>query len=358
MTANDLPYWLALLSTGQLKRQVAKDVIYRWCMQANRPLEALFESTPAELARELEIDEQQADQLLAAGREVFAWAETLRLQARKGIHLMTRSAPAYPEALAQRLPEMSLPYYFFYRGHLALLSEPVLAILGASQPSGAGRELAINLGRSLAQQQYQLIGGYDKGIDRLALDAARVARGQTVILLPLGFDGFEAPLQVLAPAVDAGDLLVMSPYLPAQSYQPGLGKARLGLITAWCEALFLIEPEADPQDWPDLDALLSSGGRVFLWENGDPARRLSWLEVGAMPFDTAETALALLSELLGVEPAMLDEEGDIDSLPGVEPIPFDDADAAIEALGNYGRVPPEMARRLREQEGYFDPDTD
>lgn len=358
MTANDLPYWLALLCSGQLKRQVAKDVIYRWCVQANRSLEALFELSTAELVRELAMDEQQANHLLAAGREASAWDDALSTQAQKDIHLMTRCDPAYPEALSQRLSEKSLPYYFFYRGHLALLSEPALAVLGAAQPSEAGRELAVSLGRLLAQQQYQLIGGYDKGVDRLVLDAARAARGQTLILLPLGFDGFEAPMQALAPAVEAGNLLVMSPYPPAQPYQSVLGKARLGLITAWSETLFLIEPEIDPQDWPDLEALLSSGGRVFLWGNGDPARRLAWLEAGALPFDTAETAQALLRETLGVEPAMLDEEGDIDSLPGVEPILFEDADAAIEALGNYGRVPPEMARRLREQGRSYDPDTD
>lgn len=358
MTANDSAYWLALLCSGQVKRQVAKDVIYRWCVGANRALEALFASSAAELAPELEINEQQASQLLAAGREASAWEETLHAQAQKGVRLMTRCDPAYPEALTQRLAEKTLPYYFFYRGHLALLSEPALAVLGAGQPSEAGRELAANLGRTLAQQGYQLIGGYDKGVDRLALDAARAARGQTIILLPLGMDGFEAPMQALAPAVEAGNLLLLSPYSPAQSYQPVLGKARLGLITAWSEALFLIEPEVDPQDWPDLEALLSAGGRVFLWENGDPARRLAWLEAGALPFDTAETAQALLREALGVEPAMLDEEGDIDSLPGIEPIAFDDADAAIEALGNYGRVPPEMARRLREQGRSFDPDID
>lgn len=358
MTANDLAYWLALLCSGQLKRQVAKDVLYRWCVRANRPLETLFESSAAELARELEIAEQQANHLLAAGREALAWNETLRLQAQKGVHLMTRCDPAYPEALAQRLPEKSLPYYFFYRGHLALLSEPAIAVLGAAQPSEAGRELAVNLGCQLAEQGYQLLGGYDKGVDRLALDAARAARGPVIILLPLGFDGFEVPLQALAPAVEAGNLLVLSPYPPAQSYQPVLGKARLGLITAWSEALFVIEPEVDPQDWPDLDALLASGGRVFLWENGDPARRLAWLEAGALPFDTLETAQALLHEMLGVEPAMLDEEGDIDNLPGVEPIVFEDADAVIDALGNYGRVPPEMARRLREQGRSYDPEID
>ena len=44
-------------------------------------------------------------------------------------------------------------------------------------------------------------------------------------------------------------------------------------------------------------------------------------------------------EELGPEP---------DALPGVEPIVFHDADEAIDILGRSGRVPPSLARRLRE----------
>ena len=47
-------------------------------------------------------------------------------------------------------------------------------------------------------------------------------------------------------------------------------------------------------------------------------------------------------------PAEAAGEADIDALPGVEPIVFHDADSAIEALEQTGRVPEALARRLRE----------
>ena len=166
---SDAPYWLALLSAGPLKRQVAKRVIKRWCVEGDQPLASLFEEDAQHLCSFLALSAQQMAGLLSAREQVAQQVALLAEWSRQGVGLVTRCDAAYPESWVGRLPEERLPYCLFYRGALELLAEPAFALLGGVQASPEALDVAGQLGRMFALEGQHLLGGCMPFPDNLPL---------------------------------------------------------------------------------------------------------------------------------------------------------------------------------------------
>lgn len=287
--------------------------------------------------------------MLAAATQVPAQAALLDNLARHDIGLLRRVDVAYPEALTERLPEERLPYCFFYRGDLTVLTQPGLAILGGQSPSPGARRTTEELSRALAGDGHHLVGGYGRGIDRLALDTACGEKANTTLMLPLGIQRFAEQLDMLSEPLDEGRMLVLSPFAPEVPYRDALAEARLSLVAALSEATFLIAPDRGPRGWPAVAALLQTGRELLAWLGSDDAHTPAWLQAGATAFDDAASGRLRLLEWLGAAPATLGaDEGNAITAPGDSPLPFADAESAIDALSRSGTVPDALARRLRE----------
>ncbi|MDO4581137.1 MAG: DNA-processing protein DprA [Bacillota bacterium] len=80
------------------------------------------------------------------------------------------------------------PYLLFYRGNLPKAEDMCLALIGARQYSGYGRQVAEILARDLAIQEFCIVSGMARGIDGFCHQAAIEAGGQTVAVLGSGLD--------------------------------------------------------------------------------------------------------------------------------------------------------------------------
>ncbi|MFH1084476.1 MAG: DNA-processing protein DprA [Chloroflexota bacterium] len=354
--------WLALLCDGPLGRGVAKDVIHRWAVRDSQPLAELWACPAPALVERLGLDAEQAGALLAAWAAVEAHRLRLVELAEAGIGLVTRADVAYPELLAERLGERDLPYFFYHAGSLAVLTQPGVALLGSAHPSDEAARVAGELAARLAAGEHLVVGGYDRGVDRLALDAARGAGGQAALVLPLGMGAFRPTLAHMSAELEAGRTLVLSPYPPEAPPTPRLAEARLSLVAGLCTALVLIAPEQGPEAWPWLERWRGWGGTVHLWTGVEDEVSRRWSEAGAQPFQRAEQVCRALAADLGAEGA---ESAEAASPPDVTPIacdpaapevsssealaPFATAQEALDALARGGHVPPGLARRLRER---------
>ena len=342
-------YWLDLLCDDHLKRRLVKSVIHRWCIEEKCSLSSLFALSQSDLMQQFGLSAQQAERLLAIEQRASSQSSLLDDLSRRGVGLFTRADVAYPDALVERLPEEWLPYFCFYRGSLTNLTEPGLAILGSMHPSPDAQKVARRLAGMLAQDGHHLIGGYDKGIDRLALDAACDVGGQVTLLLPLGINRFDNVASPIEEALRTGRGLLLSPYAPNAEYSESLARARRALVAALGEVLLLVAPDHGPDEWPAIAKLAGATGNVFVWAGSDAERARAWIEVGAIPFEDAASARKLVLDLLGAVPApSANDRGDMGDLEDTEPILFEDADSAIEVLGKSGNVPEVLARRLRE----------
>jgi hypothetical protein len=323
-------------------------------MQERALLGDLLSLNADEVRTRLELADADAAAVLQALRQAPAYEAALADMGRHDIGLIIRSDVAYPDLLDERLPEDWLPYYLYYRGNAAILTQPGLAVLGATRPGDPARTIAQDLARALVADGHSLVGGYDRGVDRLALDAAWQAGGSTVLVLPLGMNPFRQALVGMQKQLDEGRALVLSPYAPDVAHSEALATARRALLVALSEALYYVEPDDEPKDWPALVELLPDRVRAAVWQSA-PA---SWTEAGATVFADVAEALrplrALYSGIEGVsemaageeslDGAALSEEDDLG-----EPIEFTDAHSAVEMLGRTGAVPDVLARRLAQR---------
>ncbi|MHB0857180.1 MAG: DNA-processing protein DprA [Anaerolineae bacterium] len=340
--------WLALLNAPELRRSDAKRVVHSWCVEGGRPLTDLFEADPASEAVALGLSPEQAEALPMIAARAAAQAETLAALREKQIHLMTRADVAYPEALVETLPEERLPYLLFYRGNPAILTQPAPAVLGATQPSAEATDIARDLARTLVEQGHPLVGGYDRGVDRLALDAARGALGQTTLVLPLGLNRAGAMLSALQASLGQGKTLVLSPYMPDVDASEALVAARQAIVVALSAATFLVAPSLKPGEWPAVDQALASGARLAVWANSSDPITEAWISAGVPVFADVLEARRWANEAIGAGADEHLSQEEFEERHDVEPISFDDPDSAIETLGRSGRVPDALARRLRE----------
>ncbi len=347
--------WLAMLQGGSLRRQVAKQVIQRWCVQAERPLSDAFRLSDAELAQQLDLGADQLAPLRAAQALIPAQEALLQDLAREGIGALTRVDAGYPECLVQHLPEERLPYLLFYRGELGLLTQPAVSILGSAAPHTEAQKVAADLVHRLVQQGHTLVGGYDKGIDRLALDHARKEQGLTVVVLPMGIRRFGRSYGAMEQGLREGRVLLLSPFSVDAETSESAALARLPLVTGLSDLIVFIEPEAGPSAWPAMDLVKAVGTPVCIWRGMEPSLSAAWVEAGAICFDDAGSGVSLVERSMGLgsEESALAGAGAAPTHPSdeaseTETLPFGDAESAIDSLSRSGRVPDVLARRLRE----------
>jgi predicted Rossmann fold nucleotide-binding protein DprA/Smf involved in DNA uptake len=343
-------YWLALLCAEDLDRAVAKRELYRLTIVEHHLLSELAGRTVTELAGLLPgLSESEAARWASALAAVASASDELGAQRLHGVDLITRADPVYPENLAERLPEQKLPYLLFYRGNLALLDRPAVYVAGAEAPQSSAALLAHALAEVLAPLPLACVGGYTQGVDRTALSDADAAGGATMLILPVGLDNAGPILRAGQKAVERGDRLELSPYLPSVAYTPALGRARTLLTTMLSDVLVQVDPDMAAGDWPGLQDYIARGCQVLSSRTSETAHASDWLEHGATLFADAHDALALIKQHLD----LADDAGGSDephTNPDLGPVHFDDAASAISQLERTGRVPERLMRRLRDAE--------
>jgi predicted Rossmann fold nucleotide-binding protein DprA/Smf involved in DNA uptake len=337
--------WLTILDSSRLSRRAAKELLERWCVREQRRLTELGDTPAAALVEGLALP---LEQVRLAQQVLGDWTSArmaLDRLAQSGIEVIIRTDAAYPEELAHHLPEADLPYLLFAVGELDHLAETGIVIGGSHGAEVTETVDLQQLATGLAALAVPVLGGFERGLDREMLLRVAEAGGRITAMLPLGLDHAAPILALLRPALDAHCALVLSPFMPAQAYSERGGQARLALLSAMGAAMLQVEPDVALEAWPGAKELLARGDRVAVLSRSDSAEVRSWEAGGAQICDHGSGALAAVAagwaqvEELGPEP---------DALPGVEPIVFHDADEAIDILGRSGRVPPSLARRLRE----------
>jgi len=115
-----------------------------------------------------------------------AVSDTLRIAAARGVRLVTRHDPVWPQQLDDLGPHA--PMCLWVRGDAAALGrlDPSVAVVGARAASGYGDLVARELAAELAGSGIPVVSGGAYGIDGAAHRAALSAGGLTVALLAGG----------------------------------------------------------------------------------------------------------------------------------------------------------------------------
>ena len=147
--------------------------------------------------------------------------------------------PDYPERL---LDLEDPPVAVFVRGRSLADQPPMVAVVGSRSCSTLGRDVALDLGRTLAGVGFCVVSGAARGIDESAHQGALTARGRTVAVLGAGIDRPypRTGTALLRRILDQGGTLVAE-YPPGVAPHARHFPARNRLIAALAIAVVVVE---------------------------------------------------------------------------------------------------------------------
>jgi predicted Rossmann fold nucleotide-binding protein DprA/Smf involved in DNA uptake len=354
-------YWLALAYASGLKLARVKTIVAAWCLEAGRPLAALFELSPAEMAARLGISEEEGSLVRVAASRVSEQVTWLAQTESRGTQLITRADPRYPDALVRGLPPVMQPLLLFCQGDVHILRRPSAAVIGARHTDAQGIGLARELAMLLAEEGLAVLSGLGKGVGQATFSATiSTEGGQAIAVLPTGisaFPGIPGAAEDLSALAENGQVLLISPFHPKANFSETQAVARNKLIVGLAEAVFVVAVGVEGVARETADESLRRGKVVCVWDldpsNGSAgAGNQALIQAGALPItgvpdilDALEVVVArALERMEAAEPPPATSPP---SLPQVkeEEVPYD-PQAVLDLISKTGRVPEALARRL------------
>ncbi len=159
---------------------------------------------------------------------------------KQGIMYITEEDAQYSEAL-KHIDDP--PLILYYKGHLELLNQPAVAVVGTRKATKYGQLLTEQFTAQLVQWGLVIVSGLAQGIDTIAHKTTLSSKGLTIAVLGHGLnhlfpaDNFHLSQQIIA----QGGILI-SEYSPHTPAKPGHFPARNRIIAGLSQ--LVIVPEA------------------------------------------------------------------------------------------------------------------
>ena len=148
----------------------------------------------------------------------------------------------YPDLLRQ-IPEP--PKQLYCIGNLELLKMPAAALVGSRKCSEYGKQVAMNLGKTLAQAGAAVVSGKAKGIDSFGQLGTLKAGGKTIAVLGCGVDiCYPAENRKLYDQI-ASEGLIVSEYPPGTVPMPYMFPQRNRIIAGLSRVVTVVEAGRD-----------------------------------------------------------------------------------------------------------------
>ena len=148
----------------------------------------------------------------------------------------------YPD-LQRQIPEP--PKQLYCIGNLELLKMPAAALVGSRKCSEYGKQVAMNLGKTLAQAGAAVVSGMAKGIDSFGQLGTLKAGGKTIAVLGCGVDiCYPAENRKLYDQI-ASEGLIVSEYPPGTVPMPYMFPQRNRIIAGLSRVVTVVEAGRD-----------------------------------------------------------------------------------------------------------------
>ncbi|MCU7959776.1 MAG: DNA-processing protein DprA [gamma proteobacterium symbiont of Bathyaustriella thionipta] len=217
-------------------------------------------------------------------------------------HLITLNHPYYPPLLKQ---SSDPPAALFAHGDISLLQMPQLAIVGARNPTPAGRQTGKDFARFLSQAGLVITSGMAWGIDAAAHQGALQASGKTIAVVGTGLDRvYPADHRQLAHDISQAGLII-SEFPLGVSAKPGHFPKRNRIIAGLAAGTLVVEAAIKSGSLITARLAAEEGRSVFALPGSihNPLSRGCHLLIkqGAQLVETAEDIIQDMAVLLGFQ---------------------------------------------------------
>ena len=153
-------------------------------------------------------------------------------------HIITLLDEAYPAQLKE-LPDA--PPILYVRGDPDYLTQPQLAMVGSRNPTAAGRKIAYDFAKHLADAGITIVSGLATGIDGASHEGALQGLAGTIAVVAHGLDiVYPAQHQKLAQSITEHGAVISEMPIGTQP-QPGLFPRRNRIISALALGTLVVE---------------------------------------------------------------------------------------------------------------------
>ena len=160
-------------------------------------------------------------------------------QQQPDVEYMAVPAPQYPQTLIALLRQ-NTPTVLSCMGNLSLLNKKKVGFSGSRKASEKGLWIAGDCASQLAEQDICVVSGYASGVDMVAHRTALQKGGSTIIVLPEGIDAFRIKEEIKSDW-DWNRVLVVSEFMPHDSWMASRAMRRNNTIIALSDAMFVVE---------------------------------------------------------------------------------------------------------------------
>lgn len=229
---NKREYWFWLCNINGIGNVTTERLLHYF-----KEPEAVYNAGEAELRKVPGIGEKRIRQIIDS-RKPETFCKNLKRVEDMGICFLPFEDEAFPEKL-KRIEHP--PYGIYVKGKLPDVRFPSVAIVGARECSGYGRDLAEYFSYELSGRGVQIISGMARGVDSSAHYGAICASSSTYAVLGCGVDVCY-PLEnytLFCEIIKKGGLI--SEYPPGTKPSPGNFPYRNRVISGLSDAVLVVE---------------------------------------------------------------------------------------------------------------------
>ncbi len=231
-----------------------------------------------------------------------ALALALERWSRAGLWVISRGDPQYPKRLRKHLKNTTPPL-LYGAGDKALLDGGGLAIVGSRDAGASALEFTRRIAARCAQEGLAVVSGGAVGVDSAAMQAAIEASGTSIGSLACDLQKASLKRQNRV-GLQAGQLVLVSPFYPEAGFHAGNAMARNRTIYALADRALVVESAHGsggtwagavenlrhgwvplylrlPGDTPGNAALVQQGGLAFAFDLKAGERLIDYFAAGS-----------------------------------------------------------------------------
>lgn len=223
-------------------------------------LDQLSTLSPSHLTP-LDIVQSKAEFIISQLNDAFA-ADRMEAYHSRGIDIITRFDPMYPEWLGQIAQP---PWILYAKGNTRLMKYPCIAMVGTRTPTAYGKKVAFQLAQELAGSGMTVVSGLARGIDSEVHRGAltRSAAGSTIGVLGCALDTVYPPENKNLYAQLAENGLLLSEFPLGTPVHPGLFPQRNRIIAGLSLGTLVVEAADRSGSLITADQALEASRDVF-----------------------------------------------------------------------------------------------
>jgi DNA protecting protein DprA len=201
-----------------------------------------------------------------------ATAEAWQTLTDKGIRLLVRGFPGYPQRLNDVLRD-SAPPILYVLGNQDLFNKASVGFCGSRKASPQGIGVTLECSRLLARESINVVSGYAQGVDLAAHQGALESGGTTMMVLAEGISHFRIKEKLMTGLDDdaLSRTLIVSEFPPGLPWKAHNAMTRNRTICGLSDVLVIIESGLEGGTFEAGNTALSLNVPLFCVQYADPA---------------------------------------------------------------------------------------